>query len=254
MLSKNQIKELQALHLKKFRDEKQLFIAEGVKTVNEVLANCPDSIQMIYALKEFNQQHEGLILKQKIKWIEVTESELQKISLQNSPNQVLAVCAYLPENEIKFDFKTHFSFYLDEVRDPGNFGTIVRLADWYGITDLFCSINSCDIYNPKVIQSTMGAFLRVKVHYVDLEDLIQQKVILSIYGALLHGEIIYRQKLNTGLILIGNEANGIQEKNLKFITHQLTIPSAGQSQTESLNAAMAASIIASEFYRQLNFS
>lgn len=251
MLSKNQIKELQALHLKKFRDEKRLFIAEGVKSVSEMLFNASGLLEEIYALKEFIKKHIALTLKQTIKWVEVTESELQKISMQNTPNQVLAVCKYFPEKEIIFDFETQFSFYLDDVRDPGNFGTIVRLADWYGITDVFCSSNSCDIYNPKVIQSTMGAFLRVRVHYIEMEELIRRNAISFVYGAVLNGENIYRKRLNNGLILIGNEANGIQEKNLKFITHQVTIPSASQSKTESLNAAMAASIIASEFYRQL---
>ncbi len=176
---------------------------------------------------------------------------MHKMSLQATPAGILAVCNYFGEHPAAFDFEKQFSFYLDDVRDPGNFGTIVRLADWFGVSTVFCSPNSCDIYNPKVIQATMGAFLRVSVVYVGLKELIQSQGINTVYGALLSGNNVYKQKLQNGLIVIGNEANGIQKENLEFINHPITIPANQQNGSESLNAAMAASILASEFFRQL---
>ncbi|MEI8136233.1 MAG: RNA methyltransferase [Bacteroidota bacterium] len=251
MLSKNQIKEIQSLHLKKHRDNENLFIVEGVKSVNEVLSQSASIVSKIFATKEFLYSHNSQINKLKIDFLEITEEELQKISLQSNPNQVLALCNYFEEQSSTLNFANEFSFYLDDIRDPGNFGTIVRLADWFGIKTLFCSIASCDCYNPKVIQSTMGAFMRVKIVYCELESLIESEKIENIYGAVLTGSNIYTEKLKNGLIIIGNEANGISDENLKFINKSITIPSRQTNGTESLNAAMASSIIASEFFRQL---
>jgi TrmH family RNA methyltransferase len=140
------------------------------------------------------------------------------------------------------------------VRDPGNLGTIIRLADWFGIPTVFCSPGSCDFYNPKVIQSTMGAFLRVQVIFIDLKPLIETYNIRNIYGALLSGKNLYKETLQNGLIIIGNEANGIREENLALINNPITIPANQHNGTESLNAAMATSIITSEFFRQLRVS
>jgi TrmH family RNA methyltransferase len=167
---------------------------------------------------------------------------------------VLAVCTYFNEPKAKCDFDSHFSFYLDDIRDPGNLGTIIRLADWFGMSTIFCSPNSCDFYNPKVIQSTMGAFLRVNVVYTELSDLIVQQNIKHVYGALLSGKNVYKEQLKNGLIVIGNEANGIQTDNLKLINQPITIPANKSNGTESLNAAMASSIIVSEFFRQLKMA
>jgi TrmH family RNA methyltransferase len=174
---------------------------------------------------------------------------LQKISLQQSPNQVLAVCRFLPPKK-EINSKGKFFFYLDDIRDPGNLGTIVRLASWFGMPALFCSPTTCDLYNPKVIQSTMGGFLRVNVIYEELTEVIKQQGFTRVYGALLEGDNIFKSDLGYGLIVIGNEANGISEKNLPLLTHRITIPSAQKSGTESLNAAIASSIIAAEFFRQ----
>ena len=252
MLSKNQIKYLQNLQLKKFRDAERLFLVEGVKSVNEVLMQNPLSIKMVYATKEYLIQHSALYAEKKLKPQEVSETELAKISALSTPNKVLAVCLYFENLDFSFDFANRFALYLDDIRDPGNFGTLVRLSDWFGISTIFCSEQSCDLYNPKVIQASMGAFLRVKVHYIALEELILSQHIERVYGAVLDGENVYRQSLQGGLILIGNEANGISETNLKRINKPITIPSASDSKTESLNAAVAASIITSEFYRQLH--
>ncbi len=254
MLSKNQIKEIQSLQLKKFRETKRLFIAEGIKTVTEIIEFAPSSLEEIFATHEFIEANKAILRRLNLKYSEVSETELGKISLQATPNKVLAICRYFEEPKMTFDFDTHFSFYLDDVRDPGNLGTIIRLADWFGVSTVFCSLSSCDFYNPKVIQSTMGAFMRVNVVYVELADLLEIHAIKNVYGAVLNGKNIYKEKLHNGLIVIGNEANGISEANLKRINKSLTIPANQNNGTESLNAAMATSIIASEFFRQLKQS
>ncbi len=251
MLSKNQLKEIQALQLKKHRDLRQLFIAEGAKTVVEVMTQFPALIDHVYATSGFLQQNKQVIFPSQVSYTEVSEEELSKISLQSNPNQVLAVCRYFETVKVSYQAETDFSFYLDDIRDPGNMGTIIRLADWFGVKTIFCSRETCDIYNPKVIQSTMGAFLRVQVVYIGLSDLIKQFSIKHVYGAVLEGHNIYQEKLLPGLIVIGNEANGIRPENRVLLNRLLTIPRHPESAAESLNAAVATSIIASEFYRQL---
>ena len=251
MLSKNQIKEIQSLQLKKFRDAKHQFIVEGIKTVVEVLEHAPVLLEEVFASADFIAANKSKLQKLQIKFTEITEPESKKISLQASPSGVLAICNYFREPVQAFDFEKGFAFYLDDVRDPGNFGTIIRLADWFGISTVFCSPSTCDVYNPKVIQSTMGAFLRVKSVYIELKDLLSQQKITYVYGAVLDGNNLYKESLSNGLIVIGNEANGISAENLKLINKKLTIPANQASGTESLNAAMAASIIVSEFFRQL---
>jgi RNA methyltransferase, TrmH family len=252
MLSKNQIKEIQSLHLKKFRETKKQFIAEGIKTVLEILEYAPILVEELFATRQFLETHKILLRRLNIKITEIEESDLKKISLQATPNAVLAVCNYFKESKVDFNFKENFSFFLDDVRDPGNFGTIIRLADWFGLKTVFCTDTSCDFYNPKVIQSTMGAFLRVKVIYVELAQLIEQSKVENVYGAVLNGNNIYKEHLKNGLIVIGNEANGISDENLKLLSKKITIPSNQNNGTESLNAAMATAMIASEFFRQLS--
>jgi RNA methyltransferase, TrmH family len=252
MLSKNQIKQIQSLQLKKFRDSQQLFIVEGIKSITEVLKTKPDLLKEVFATPDFIRNHLTQLKSLAIAFTEITETDLKKISLQASPNQVIAICHYFqPVNDV-FNFGKKISLYLDDVRDPGNMGTIIRLADWFGISTLFCSLKSCDFYNPKVIQSTMGAFLRVAVVPIELTDLIKNQSVTTVYGAVLNGKTIFKEKLENGLIVIGNEANGINPDNLKFINRPITIPANQQNGTESLNAAMAAAIITSEFFRQLN--
>lgn len=254
MLNKNQIKQIQLLQLKKCRDEKKLFIAEGVKSVNEIINFKPTILQYIYATPVFLEQNKTILTELNINYSEVTEVELKKISLQSNPNSVLSICSYFNYTESNFDFDNNFSLYLDDIRDPGNLGTIIRLADWYGITNFFCSPKSCDFFNPKVIQATMGAFLRVNVSYIELKELLSKNTIKNIYGGILNGENIYKQKLKNGLIIIGNESNGININNLNFINHPITIPSYESNKTESLNVALAGAIIVSEFYRQLKLN
>jgi TrmH family RNA methyltransferase len=250
MLSKSQIKNLQALQLKKFRDQRRCFIAEGNKTVSEILANKPEILQEIFATREFINKH-SLQQKSTVLFTEVSEDELKKISLQTSPNMALAVCNYFEEVTPDGTLADPFTFYLDDIRDPGNFGTILRLAAWFGISTIYCSLSSCERYNPKVIQSTMGAFLRVNVHYTSLNELKEKANPENIYGGFLEGADLYSEKLSGGIIVIGNEANGISDENAELITRKITIPSGKKSGAESLNAAVAASIIAGEFFRQL---
>jgi TrmH family RNA methyltransferase len=249
MVSKSQIKDVKALHLKKYRDESRFFIAEGTKIVTEVLSTYPEIIHELFATKSFIEQN-SKILNSKLKLNIVTEQELERISAQSNPNQVLAVCHFFSSVKPSFDFKNNFSFYLDDIRDPGNLGTILRIADWFGINEIYASESSTEIYNQKVIQSAMGAFLRVRVHYILLDEVLNN-IQCPVYGAVLNGKNIYKETLQNGLIIIGNEANGINKNNLSKITHPLTIPAATTNHTESLNAAMAASIISAEFFRQL---
>jgi RNA methyltransferase, TrmH family len=251
MLSKNQVGEIRALHQKKQRELKRRFIAEGVKTTGELLTHYPQLITHLYGTSEFAEQHHTLLKASKIHFTSISTSELERISLLEKPNQVLAVCEYLNAPDLKFNFESNFSLYLDEIRDPGNFGTLLRLADWFGISKLFCSEGTCEFYNPKVIQASMGSFLRVDVAYTSLAQLISENNIKTVYGALLNGANLYQEKLQPGLIVIGNEANGITEENLVMVNRPITIPAAPGNKTESLNAAMAAGIICSEFFRQL---
>jgi len=248
MISKNQIKQVKALHLKKFRDEEKLFIAEGIKVVNEIITSNPEIIQSLFVTESYLQGNSNALLNTKVEYVTISEEDLKKISTQPQPNNALAVCYYFEETEPETDFTKQFTFYLDDIRDPGNLGTILRMADWFGIEEIFCSKQSTDIYNPKTIQSAMGSFLRVKVHYCDLYEVAKKNI--PVYGAVLDGENIYKAELKNGLIIIGNEANGINEKNYKFITNPITIPSASNSSTESLNAAMATAVICSEFFRR----
>jgi TrmH family RNA methyltransferase len=250
MISKNQIKQVKALHLKKYRDEENRFIAEGIKIVNEIISTAPQLIDQLYVTENYLQGNSNILTGKKVNYTTISQEDLKKISTQSQPNNALVVCRYFDETKLAIDLSKQFSFYLDDIRDPGNLGTIIRMADWFGIKEIFCSKQSTDVYNPKTIQSAMGSFLRVKVHYCDLNDIIVKTI--PVYGAVLNGENIYTGKLQNGLIIIGNEANGISEQNLKLISHPLTIPAAKTSTTESLNAAMATAIICSEFFRQLS--
>jgi RNA methyltransferase, TrmH family len=251
MLSKTQLKQLQSLHLKKQREAKKLFFAEGAKIILEIMEQKPDCILQIFATIDFIEKHHALLQEKKIQHFLITNDELKKISLQSTPNQALAICRFFEDTINDFDFSTNFSLYLDDVRDPGNLGTIIRVANWFGIQAIFCSPNTCDVYNPKVIQATMGAFLRVNIVYAELSNVVKTHQIKNIYGALLSGNNVYNQKLSPGLIVIGNEANGISDNHLHLITTPLKIPGHPTQLTESLNAAVAASIITAEFFRQL---
>lgn len=250
MISKNQIKQVTALQQKKYRDAEQLFIAEGIKTVEEILNQRPDILEHLFATEDFITKHISSIQSASVDYSVVNDAELKRISMQVNPNQVLAVCHYF-NDKIPSTVTPHQHYlYLDDIRDPGNLGTIIRLADWFGIHTVFCSPDSVDLYNNKVIQSCMGAFLRIKVVYANLEQVIREYQFKKIYGAVLDGASIYEAYLGPGLIVIGNEANGISKENRKRINAPVSIPAHGQNGTESLNAAIATGIICGEFFRQ----
>jgi len=241
MLSKNQIKLISSLHQKKHRFANQLFIAEGVKVIQE-LVKSNFELDHLYTTKD--DFSEVTTHKKSL----ISENELNKISALTTPNSCLAVFKIPLESKI---IESGLVLALDSIRDPGNMGTILRLCDWFGIQQLLCSKETVDIYNPKVVQATMGSIARVNVNYIDLNDFIT-KTSLPVFGTFMDGENIYQTALpEEGIIVMGNEANGISESIEKFVTKRLTIPRFGDIQmTESLNVATATSIILSEFRRQ----
>lgn len=254
MISKNQIKFIQSLHSKKNRDQEQLFIIEGVKLVSEFLLASYFEIHSVYGTLDFIDNNKQIIEKSNIAINEISEEELKKISLQTSPNQILAVVKAKKTLLNVELLNSSINLFLDDIRDPGNLGTIIRIADWFGIKQIICSPTSTELYNPKTLQASMGAVLRVNVVYKEFNELKANLKDLPIYGAVLNGQNIYRSALQNGLIVIGNEANGISDNTLKQVTHPITIPAATNNGSESLNAANACGMICSEFFRQLNFN
>jgi TrmH family RNA methyltransferase len=247
MLSKNQIKNITSLHLKKQREQKKLFIAEGEKLVDELL-NSSFEIVEIYATESWFLKYKNRIKNHNL--IEIDENDLKKISLLSTPNKVLAIVKQKQFNYNELLFKNELSLYLDDIRDPGNLGTIIRLAHWFGIKQIICSENTVEIFNPKVVQSTMGSIFHVPVIKLELADLLNVlQFKINIYGAYLEGKSIYDSPIKTGLLVIGNESNGIQEKNSVLIQQKISIPSNNFHHSESLNAAMATCILLSEYFR-----
>ncbi len=255
MISKNQIKFVNSLKQKKYREEQNLFVAEGNKIVKELLVSSI-VVKQVYATSDFMRNNK---LDHSIERFEVKENELERISSLVTSNEVLAVCEVPSFNFAIESLQNKLTLVLDEIKDPGNLGTIIRMADWFGIETVVCSLHSADCFNAKVVQATMGSISRIKVVYKELASFFQEFTLMNqdpIYGALLGGENIYSSKLTkSGLIVIGNESRGISETALPFITHQISIPSFFYYKTEggeaeSLNAAIATSIICSEFRRR----
>lgn len=253
MISKNQIKNINALHQKKFRKELGLFIAEGPKVVEEFL-HSDLKITEIYGLESWVTKNILLLKKLNYPYFTVTEAELARISALQTPNEVLAIFKQPVFTEKNIDTKADLFLYLDGIADPGNMGTIIRMADWFGIKQIFCSDTCADIFNPKVIQSTMGSLARVGILIIGLPEACSLLKINNIYGAMLNGDNLYTTALpKKGMLVIGSESHGISQNNIKLLTKHLTIPQAQGGKTESLNAAVATSIILSEFFRQQNF-
>ncbi len=251
MLSKNKIKHIRSLGQKKFRDLHQQFIAEGSKIVLEFLHSNLTVVEM-YATKDWLNQNKTDT--DTVAITEVTDEELKKITQLSSSQNVLGVFS-MPSNSLNKDiFSLKLNLVMDDIRDPGNLGTIIRIADWFGIEQVICSSDSVDLFNPKVVQGTMGSLARVKVVYTDLFDLFKNLPEgIPVYGALLDGENIYHSQLeSTGILLIGNEAHGISEKLLPFINKKISIPPFNPNtlKAESLNAAVATGIICAEFGRR----
>lgn len=245
MLSKNTVKFIKSLHQKKFRNQEQRFFVEGEKSVLEVL-NSNFKVEILICTDEFLSKYDKQLNYSEIQIITTTQHQLESLGQYQSNDSALAVVQMKANSA--FDFpEGNFVIGLDDVRDPGNLGTIIRIADWYGIKNLVFSHQTADFYNPKVIQSSMGSFTRVNFFYADLDKVFQQWNV-PIYGAFLNGENVHKmKKISQGVILMGNESNGISEDLGHLVTDKVTIPGFGQA--ESLNVAIATAILCDNFKR-----
>lgn len=251
MLSKALIKRISSYKESKYRNQDKVFVVEGVKVVNELLNSCFE-IETICALRQWLDDNSKSIINKTNNIIEVSGDELKKISSFSTPNQVLAVVKTPSPKEVVF--KDKLVIALDQINDPGNLGTIIRIAHWFGIEDIICSENTVDQFNPKTIQSTMGSLFRVNVSYQNLKSYLQNlPKDYPIYGAVVeNGENIYEKQVQKqGIIIIGSESHGISNEILPLINNPITIPNFSINQkAESLNASIATGIIVSEFKRR----
>lgn len=258
MLSKNKIKFINSIKKKKYREIHQCFFVEGEKMVDELL-HSDIEINEIFATPTWLKQNKQIVdtIKNQIEIDEITEDELKKISALSTPNKVFAI-AKQPSYIYNLNaIQSELSLFLDNINDPGNLGTIIRIADWFGIKHIFCSQGSVDLFNPKVVQATMGAIFRVKVHYVDSKEFLSEVTKLKdykIYGTFLEGGNIYHEQLSkSGLIIMGSESHGISDDIKPYVHKKLFIPNypVDRKTTESLNISVATSIICSEFRRRI---
>lgn len=255
MISKNTIKLIRSLEQRKFRKAEGLFVAEGNKLVEDNMSSM--KCQKLVATSEWLATHpEAIRLSEEC--LEVTKEEMSKVSLMQTPQEVLGVF-YIPSHKADVNLsllgKDSLLVALDCVQDPGNLGTIIRLCDWFGIRDIICSTGTADCYSPKVIQATMGAIARVRVHYVDLPSYLSKarEAGTAIYGTFLEGTNIYQTNLTpNGIIVMGNEGQGISEAVGQQVTKKLNIPSypVDSLTSESLNVGIATAITVAEFRRR----
>jgi TrmH family RNA methyltransferase len=253
MLSKNKIKLIKSLGQKKYRTETRLFLAEGNKLVADLLPyfDC----ELLAATDPWLAEQKHV---QAAELIRVNQDDIDRASLLKNPQQVVGVFRQAGSILDPNHLKDKLSLALDGVQDPGNLGAIIRLADWFGIESIICSPDTADVYNPKTIQATMGAIARVQVHYAPLPDFIREMITedrdFPVYGAFLDGENIYRQALTPrGLVVMGNEGNGISPETGSLIAHKIYIPSYPENRktSESLNVALATAIVCAEFRRRM---
>lgn len=249
MLSKSKIKYIRSLELKKNRKEEQVFVAEGHKLVGDLLGHFP--CRLLVAMRSWLEEHPQVVADE---IIEVTWEELTRASLQKTPQEVLAIFVQ-PRHELCPEVVNRsLCLALDDIQDPGNLGTIIRLADWFGVEHIFCSQGTVDVYNPKTVQATMGALARVKLHYVDLPSLIASLKDVPVYGTFLDGDNMYTETLTeNGLIVMGNEGNGVSREVASLVNKRLYIPNypPQRETSESLNVAVATAVICSEFRRRI---
>ncbi len=245
MLSKSHISLLQSLQHKKFRREHGFFLVEGYKSVSEFV-NSSYQVETVYYTPAITPK--VLKLSQKINFQEISSGILEKISALKTPANIIAVIKIPQWPILNYNMlNKKFSLMLDGIQDPGNMGAIIRTADWFGIEHIICSEDSVDVYNPKVVQATMGSLARVNVHYTDLPAVLAQ-IKLPVFGALLDGENIYNTNFGPeGLIVMGNEGNGLRPEVKQLVNKAVTIPRTGHA--ESLNVAIAAAIFCSEINR-----
>ena len=257
MLSKSRIKLIRSLRLIKFRTEEKLFIVEGDKLVREALSPTSNKLfklHSIYGNESWLEKNQDIIFPYKNVSYSISNKELDQISNLKKPNQVVALVNYVYPDIKTIDRNKNLLIGLDNVQDPGNMGTIIRLADWFGIDNILLSPGCADPFNPKVVQASMGSIFRIRMHEVDLTSWLSDvPKNYPVYGALLKGENIYRKKLSKkGIIIFGNESKGICEEVEDLISDAITIPRVGISDAgpESLNVAVSLGIIMSEFSRQ----
>jgi len=248
MLSKSQIKYVQSLHQKKYRQEYGAFLVEGAKSVLELLAS-DFEVELLLITETFRKENARLLDNQRIRTEVVNPAELERVGTLTSNDACLAV-AKTKENRPLVAGSNEFALVLDDVRDPGNLGTIIRIADWYGIQKLICSRTTADVYNPKVISATKGSFTRVNWYYCDLETFLSEQPGMAIYGAFLDGEDVHSTAFaQSGYLIMGNESNGISPAVGRFVTQRLTIPRYGGA--ESLNVGIATAVICDNLRRGL---
>lgn len=239
-LSKNQSKFIRSLNQKKFRDEHGLYLVEGVKIVEELINFFPEKIEQLISTSEYDNSK----LNATIPHYQTDKVTFKAISGLTTPNKLMAV---VKKESVAAFQESDFMIALDGIQDPGNFGTILRLADWYGVKQIICSNETVDCYNAKVVQASMGAIFRIPVHYADLSSFFENSK-LPVFGALLEGKNFQDENLKPhGVLLLGNEGAGISAEIQKYITHPITIPKYGNA--ESLNVSIATGILLSEFYR-----
>ncbi|MFD2743569.1 MULTISPECIES: TrmH family RNA methyltransferase [Sphingobacterium] len=246
MLSKSLIRLITSLQHKKFRRQHGLFCVEGLKSILE-FADSAYQVETIFATPSAVAKLSKI--PQNIKLVPVNEDELKKISFLTNPQGAVALVKIpITDNLTREQLKGHHNLVLDDVQDPGNMGTILRTAEWFGFRQIIASLDTVDVYNPKVVQATMGSLARMRVVYTDIEILIKENAVPS-YGALLDGDSIYQTDFkHEGLIILGNEGNGIRPTLLNQINHAVTIPAFGKA--ESLNVAVAATVFCSEIARR----
>lgn len=253
MISKSTIKLIKSLAIKKYRIKEKLFLVEGDKNVLEVLQS-KYIIKQLFATKTFLIENRESVINAK-QIVELIPEEIKKVSLLQSPQNCLAICNLPPTPELPSELKRNLSLYLDGIQDPGNLGTIIRICDWFGIEHLFCSPDTSDVYNPKVIQASMGSFCRVQVCYTPFEPVAKLANVshVPVYGAFLNGRSIYTENFpGQALLVVGNEGNGIRGPVEKSIANKIMIPSLApvRNGAESLNVSVATGIICAEFKRQ----
>ncbi len=263
MISKNKIKELKKLHVKKHRNSSKYFIVEGEKIVSELLeerfqnSSFRYQVHAIYGIKDWLEQLPPYLISGVDVVEDVDYQQLKQITTLKNPNNVLAVVEMPEMNDAIDNVNNGFSLILDNIQDPGNLGTIIRTADWFGVDSIFCSLDTVDMYNTKVIQSAMGSVFRVNVVYCDLQRLlndVQKTSGAIIYGTFLKGKSIYDTQLkqHNGYVVLGNESKGINKALVSLVDEPLFIPKFNSSSfsAESLNISIAAGIVCSEFKRR----
>ena len=251
MLSHNQLKHLRSLSVKKYRQQNGQFLVEGEKMVAELLGQSRIGVSAIFALESWTEQNARFLRPFSEKVNIVTEAELAKISALTTPNKVLAV-AIMPLEPCNSKLATSEPcFYLDGIQDPGNMGSILRIADWFGFPAVYCSPDCVDVFSPKVVQASMGAIFRVSSWEIELAEILVAAPQISVAGAVLNGDPVFEANLPAnGLLVIGNEGRGISPAVQSSLTHRISIPRHPAGGAESLNAAVAAGILAAAFSRK----